>query len=174
MVDHLHDWREATHYLQNNSLEELFGDRITSLSEVLNFVRFALMPPPLLLEVIHCLLVHYIFVFRDLKKKELQNKFSFVLVFLNTDAILLPWWLSAKMERHGRCFAYCLSLHYFPKNNKVKSIFGQYDCRWMRLCSTLQLIEGPWLVRSKLQPITCQKRSLHRIPKLNLGFLKLH
>ena len=69
MVDHLHDWREATHYLQNNSLEELFGDRISSLSEVLNFVRFALMPPPLLLEVIHCLLVHFIFVFWDLKKR---------------------------------------------------------------------------------------------------------
>ena len=69
IVDHLHDWREAIHYLQNKSLEELFGDRLTSLSEVLNFVRFALMPPPLLLEVILSLLVHYIFQFQHLKKK---------------------------------------------------------------------------------------------------------
>jgi hypothetical protein len=92
IVDHIHDWREATQCLQDKSLEEVFGDRIASLSEVLNYVRFALMPPPLLVEVslVPQTLLHPLN--SELRKLFMEIEINgLFLVFSFTDAILLPF-----------------------------------------------------------------------------------
>ncbi|KAI5075302.1 hypothetical protein GOP47_0009378 [Adiantum capillus-veneris] len=48
---HLHDWRGAEDYLSEHSVVELFGERLISFDEMLQYVRFALMPPTLLQEL---------------------------------------------------------------------------------------------------------------------------
>lgn len=50
----IHDWREANDYLSEHSVDELFGERLASLNELLQYVGFALLPPTLLHEIESC------------------------------------------------------------------------------------------------------------------------
>lgn len=52
----LHDWRGADDYLFKHGVSELFEDRLISFNEVLQYVRFALMPLPLLQKLESCML----------------------------------------------------------------------------------------------------------------------
>eukprot|EP00249_Psilotum_nudum_P017129 c26176_g2_i2 orf=223-2589(-) len=66
-----HGWMEADEYLKVHSIQELFGNMIEGLNELLPFVRFALFPIPLLQQLESCNLSRHISRLGDLAREAL-------------------------------------------------------------------------------------------------------
>eukprot|EP00250_Pteridium_aquilinum_P012428 c20722_g1_i3 orf=213-2012(+) len=68
----IHNWRAANEYVSEHSVNELFKERLASLNEVLQYVRFALMPPTLLQEIESCCLSNCLPRLKDMACEALE------------------------------------------------------------------------------------------------------